>query len=243
VAGLLILSIETSTGCGSISLTSGSVATGKILAEYTHRPEVTHSRRLLGSIDHVMKLSGLTWDMLDGVAVSIGPGSFTGLRIGMAAAKGITMAAGLPLVGIPTLDGLAQQCSMVTKQICPVLDARKKQIYAAFYKANKGGSGQLDKESIEESITPQALIEKIDEPTLIAGPGSEIYKEILCQNQYVELMPASLIQPRAVLIGFLAAEKLQQGAELEPPSAIIPMYARASEAEINAIAKKKHRSS
>ncbi|MCI5207910.1 MAG: tRNA (adenosine(37)-N6)-threonylcarbamoyltransferase complex dimerization subunit type 1 TsaB, partial [Candidatus Electrothrix sp. ATG2] len=84
-----ILSIETATGCGSVALTKGGITHGKLLAKATAQPEVTHSRRLLGSVDWVMQAAGIDWSDLDGIAVSLGPGSFTGLRIGMAAAKGI----------------------------------------------------------------------------------------------------------------------------------------------------------
>ncbi|MCP3851526.1 MAG: tRNA (adenosine(37)-N6)-threonylcarbamoyltransferase complex dimerization subunit type 1 TsaB [Gammaproteobacteria bacterium] len=237
MAGFLILSIETSTGCGSVALTSGSFQNGKILAEYTHRPDVTHSRRLLGGIDHIMNISDLRWDQLDGVAVSIGPGSFTGLRIGMAAAKGIAMAANIPLIGISSLDGLAVQCIASDKQICTLLDARKKQLYAAFYKKNLV-SGEIEKTSIEESILPYNLADKINEPTLLAGPGSTIYKEILSENILAEFVPDVLVQPRAVNIGFLAARQLANDEEISSPATLTPMYARASEAEINAQKKK-----
>ena len=106
----LILSIETATGCGSVALTGGGVHNGKLLAEATAQPEVTHSRRLLGSVDWVMQAAGIGWDRLDGVAISLGPGSFTGLRIGMAAAKGIVFAAQKPLIGVQTLDAIALSC-------------------------------------------------------------------------------------------------------------------------------------
>lgn len=105
--GLLILALETATPCGSVSLTRGEKDTAVVLAESSSRPDITHSRRLLGTIDWVMHAAGVDWNDLDGVAVSLGPGSFTGLRIGMAAAKAIVMATGLPLVGVPTLDALA----------------------------------------------------------------------------------------------------------------------------------------
>src|SRR5512145_300743 len=104
MAGVLILAIETATGCGSVALTRGVGESGKLLAEYTLQPEVTHSRRLLGSVAAMIAAVGIDWSELDAVAISQGPGSFTGLRIGMAAAKWIAMAAGIPLLAVPTLD-------------------------------------------------------------------------------------------------------------------------------------------
>ncbi len=237
MAGQLILSIETSTGCGSVSLTSGTLTDGSILAEYTHRPDVTHSRRLLGNIEQIMDALDLDWSQLDGIAVSVGPGSFTGLRIGMAAAKGIAMATGLPLLGISSLDGLAAQCIGVEKQVCVVLDARKKQLYAACYK--KMGEAQAPvKVSGEVSILPQQLAAEIAEPTLLAGPGSMVYKEILTANPLIECVPTALIQPRAAWIGFLAARELEGGNVISPAS-LTPSYVRGSEAEINLQKKKK----
>ncbi len=237
MAGQLILSIETSTGCGSVSLTSGTLTDGNILAEYTHRPNVTHSRRLLGNIEQIMDALDLDWSQLDGIAVSIGPGSFTGLRIGMAAAKGIAMATGLPLLGISSLDGLAAQCIGVEKQVCVVLDARKKQLYAACYK--KMGDAQTPvKVSNEVSILPQQLAAEIDEPTLLAGPGSMVYEEILAANLLIECVSTAFIQPRAAWIGFLAAKELEDGNVVSPAS-LTPLYVRGSEAEINLQKKKK----
>ena len=125
MAGVLILAIETATGCGGVALTRGVGESGKLLAEYTLQPEVTHSRRLLGSVAAMMAATGIDWSELAAVAVSQGPGSFTGLRIGMAAAKGIAMAAGIPLLAVPTLDGLALQTTTTDLPICCLLDATK----------------------------------------------------------------------------------------------------------------------
>jgi tRNA threonylcarbamoyladenosine biosynthesis protein TsaB len=111
----LILSIETATGCGSVSLTRGGVNNGRLLAEAIAQPEITHSRRLLGSVDWIMKAAGIEWSELDGVAISLGPGSFTGLRIGMAAAKGIVFAANVPLLGVQTLDAIALSCPVIDR--------------------------------------------------------------------------------------------------------------------------------
>jgi tRNA threonylcarbamoyladenosine biosynthesis protein TsaB len=134
MADALILSIETATGCGSVALTRGCIRDGRVLAEYTLQPELTHSRRLLGVIDTMMHAARADWKDLGAVAVSRGPGSFTGLRIGMAAAQGIAMAASVPLLGVATLDGMAAAGMVIDLQVCWLLDARKNQVYAAFYR-------------------------------------------------------------------------------------------------------------
>ena len=94
---------------------------------------MTHSKRLLGSIEYIMQHCEMSWYDIDGIAISLGPGSFTGLRIGLATTKGLAMAAGLPLIGVSSLDGLAAQLPYAEHLICSVLDARKKEVYAASF--------------------------------------------------------------------------------------------------------------
>lgn len=248
MAELLILSIETSTGCGSVSLTYGTMDEGRLLAEFTHRPDVTHSRRLLGSIQQIMSMAEVSWDSLDGVAVSLGPGSFTGLRIGMAAAKGIAFAAGVPIYGIPSPHALAAQCTGGGKQVCCVLDARKGQVYAAMYKPGEYqpsgamGEGTVHPETGIAVLTPDELLEAITEPTLLVGPGIAPYHDVFAAHRLLEIVPQAQVQPRAAMIGFLAARKIMEGEDVpELPHCPQPLYVRASEAEIN-LQKKQKRS-
>ena len=114
----MILALETATMCGSVAL----VAENRCLAEFTLQTGETHSRRLLAAIARLLKETAVDWSHIDGVAVSLGPGSFTGLRIGLATAKGLVMASGTKLIGIGTLDGLARQFFGAGDiLICPVL--------------------------------------------------------------------------------------------------------------------------
>ncbi|MCI5137169.1 MAG: tRNA (adenosine(37)-N6)-threonylcarbamoyltransferase complex dimerization subunit type 1 TsaB [Candidatus Electrothrix sp. AR1] len=226
----LILSIETATGCGSIALTKGGINNGKLLAEATAQPEITHSRRLLGSVDWVMQAAGLSWDELDGVAISLGPGSFTGLRIGMAAAKGIVFATQKPLIGVHTLDAIALSCPVIDRPLWCLLDARKKEVYAACYQA--GPYGLPEQCSPVAAIRPERLLERIQVPALIAGPGLNEYHDLFAEQEGLQLIPPALSSPSAVRIGFLAAELLHRG-KIQDPATIAPMYIRASEAEVN----------
>lgn len=232
MAGVLILSIETSTGCGSVALTSGTSTTGRLIAEITHRPDVTHSRRLLGSIRQLLAMAEVDWKDLDGVAVSMGPGSFTGLRIGMAAAKGIAMAADLPLLGVVSLDGLSLHCLGVERPVCCILDARKGQVYGALYQYNPEQQ-YMERQGPVESFTPQALVRRITQPTCLAGPGCRPYLEYFQSQKLLDILPDPLIQPRAGFVGFLGAKQLVRG-DISPPEQLTPFYVRASEAEINA---------
>ena len=125
-----ILGIDTSTSCGSVGLIDGD----SVIAEYLIDIPVTHSERLLGSIEHVLRQAGCSTGELDGWAISLGPGSFTGLRIGVSTIKGLAFATQKPVAGVPTLDVLAFNISPTPYLICPVLDARKGEVYAAFYR-------------------------------------------------------------------------------------------------------------
>ena len=232
---VLILAIETATGCGSVSLTRGTPADGRLLAEAVAQPEITHSRRLLGSVDWVMQAAGVDWDDLDGVAVSLGPGSFTGLRIGMAAAKGIVLAAGVPLVGVQTLDGVALSCPVIDRPLWCLLDARKQEVYAACYQPGDDSRPVLS--SPPTAIRPRQLADKISSPVLLAGPGVDEYRDIFSGVDNVRLVPAALSSPVASRIGYLAAGQLAAGKILDPAAAA-PLYVRASEAEINLQRKK-----
>lgn len=226
----MILSIETATNCGSVSLTRGVGADFHLLAEYTSQPDITHSRRLLGSIDYIMKGVGVHWSDLDAVAVSTGPGSFTGLRIGMAAAKSIAMARQVSLVGIPTLDALAQTVGVKNKLLCCMLDARKQQVYAGFYRTDE--SGMAVRLSGPMVIDPHKLFDEIEEPIILVGSGVEAYWDCFKDNQHVERAQDYRTLPRAMYIGLLAADKLMKGEVLDPVTAS-PVYVRASEAEVN----------
>ncbi|WP_417913870.1 tRNA (adenosine(37)-N6)-threonylcarbamoyltransferase complex dimerization subunit type 1 TsaB [Candidatus Electronema sp. JM] len=221
----LILSIETAAGCGSVALTRGGARDGRLIAEAAVHAEITHSRRLLGSVEWVMQSVGADWRDLAAVAVSIGPGSFTGLRIGLAAAKGIVFAAAKPLICVPTLDAVALSCPLADGPLWCVMDARKQEVYAACY----GPEGQI---CPAEAVRPEVLAEKIALPAVIAGPGLAEYYHIFSRIAGLRCIPPALSSPSAAKIGFLAADKLARG-ESSDPAAAAPLYVRASEAEVN----------
>lgn len=237
MAGHLILSLETATGCGSVSLSRSGRSGFRLLAECTIQQEITHSRRLLGSVSWVLEAAGAKWSDLDGVAVSCGPGSFTGLRIGMAAAKAIVMASNKPLIGVPTLDALALASPKGAGLICCLLDARKQEVYAAFYRM--GESGLAEPVSPPAVRPPAGLLEGVTEPVLLVGPGAMVYRELWAGRTGVALLPEHLAQPRASYVGLLAADLLAAGRVLDPAVAA-PLYVRASEAEINLRQMRQH---
>lgn len=224
----VILALETATMCGSVAL----VSEGMCLAEFSLHTGETHSRRLLAGIAWLLKETGIDWPAIDAVAVSLGPGSFTGLRIGLATAKGLAMAGETKLIGIATLDGLAAQ--IIADQdtlVCPVLDARKKEVYCSFYRCNDQGVPR----SLEEYqvIGPAALCDRIKEPVILLGDGAELYGDLFEKELagLLKVVPPGIYYPRAATIGFLALDKWQKKEFLNPADSE-PIYIRPSEAEL-----------
>lgn len=225
--GPVILALETSGLCGSIAL----VQPENCIAEYSLNTRSTHSKHLPGNIRTLMQEAGLDWPDLAAVAVSQGPGSFTGLRIGLATAKGLAFAAGLPLIGIPTLDGLANQLPFSPFQVCPVIDARKKEVYWASYRFH--AAGELARTDDFRVQTPDKLAATITETTLFVGDGAVLYENLLREalGDLARFAPPALCFARAASIGALAHAKLRDQEFLDPAAAV-PIYIRASDAEL-----------
>jgi tRNA threonylcarbamoyladenosine biosynthesis protein TsaB len=231
----LILSMDTATPCSAVALTHGGRKDGRVVASLSLTGKVSHSRRLLAAIDYLMREAEVDWASIAGIAVSLGPGSFTGLRIGMATAKGLAAAAGKVLLGVSTLDALAAKC--VTRQlICSVLDARKKEVYAAFYRC--GENGLSDRISEMTVVAPEKLAAAIAEPVVMLGDGAVAYGELFSSllGEKVTFAPAQLHEPSATSLGMLAGEKLVSGELLDPVEAV-PVYIRSSDAELNLLRK------
>src|SRR5574337_212080 len=130
---MLVMGIETSTMQGGVALISGQ----GVICEYTVNVKATYSERLLPLIDRALRDARITLDDVEGFAVAVGPGSFTGLRIGVSTAKGLAAAGGQPLVGVSTLEAMAWSLPFCAYQICPILDARKGEIYSALFRQDR----------------------------------------------------------------------------------------------------------
>lgn len=234
----LILSIDTATPCSSVALTTGTRQEGRVIAAFSLTGKVTHSRRLLSVIDLLMEETARCWEDIDGIAISLGPGSFTGLRIGMATAKGLAAAAGKVLVGISTLDALASKC-VCDRLICAVLDARKKEVYAAFYRL--GTDGLVAPVSGQAVLGPQELAAQVTEPVLMVGDGAQVYGDLFrtVLGEKLLIAPGQLHEPAATSLGLLAGEKLLRGELLELAEGV-PTYIRSSDAELNLLKKNKN---
>jgi tRNA threonylcarbamoyladenosine biosynthesis protein TsaB len=229
---LRILAIDTATPVGSIALVEETL----LKAQYTLNVSATHNQRLLPGIHRV--LSDCTWtlDSLDAFAVSIGPGSFTGLRIGMSVMKGLAWATEKPLIGVPTLDALAANLSLVPHPVCSALDARKGEIYAAIYRL-------VDEQPPERLtsymvIRPENLVELITEKTVFVGDALLSYGDHLQKRLGERLLraPLHLNSAQAGSVAWLARYRLLSGVTEEITSCT-PLYVRPSEAELNLVSK------
>lgn len=222
-----VLGIDTSTPCGGIGL----IDHGKIISDYLLNIPVTHSERLLEAIEMVLKGARFKIENLDGWAISLGPGSFTGLRIGVSTVKGLALATEKPVAGVPTLDVLASQVTPTPHLICPILDAKKKEVYAAFYQYDQNHS--LKRLTPYQSIRPEDLIKKIEAPTIFLGEGVNLYGEFIQKSlPTLSIFPPPILQvSHGSMVAKLGAELLQRGESLDLFN-FTPIYVRASEAEM-----------
>ena len=227
-----ILAIDTSTPVGSIALTEGEL----LKAQHILNISATHNQRLLPGIDRILEDTGWTLDDLDALAVSLGPGSFTGLRIGLSVIKGLAWARGKPLAGVPTLDALAANVPFVPYPICPVLDARKGEIYTALYRLN-------DEQVVEKftpymALKPEKLADLISEKTVFVGDALLSYGDRLASRLGDRLLqaPPHLNVVHASSVAWLAWRMLQLGRH-EDVSSCTPLYVRPSEAELSRMSK------
>lgn len=225
-----LLAIETSTVTGAVAL----LETGRVVAESRVSIAVTHGERLMAAIDGVLRSA--RWELADvqAFAVALGPGSFTGLRIGLSTVKGLAFATGKPVVGVPTLDALAWRLPYCAYPVCPVLDARKNEVYAALYRTREGWLELLE---APRAVPPATLAEELRDategPLVFVGdavlPFGTVFVEVLGPRAL--LAPADLRLPSAVTVGELGASALARG-EPADPADLVPLYVRPSEAEL-----------
>lgn len=223
-----VLSIDSS----GLVATVAVVENDNMLAEYTVNYKKTHSQTLLPMLDEIAKMIELDLKTIDAVAVAAGPGSFTGLRIGSATAKGLGLALHKPLVEIPTLEGLAYNLYGTDKLVCPMMDARRNQVYMGIYRFK---DGELEILEDQRAISIQELTEKINhmgQEVIFLGDGVPVYRETLQENVKVRyhFAPAHMNKQRAGAVGCLALRYLAEGKTVSA-GAHRPDYLRLSQAE------------
>ena len=217
---------------------SGMVATvavvedTQMLAEYTINYKKTHSQTLLPMLDEVAKMIELDLNTIDAIAVAAGPGSFTGLRIGSATAKGLGLALKKPLVSIPTLEGIAYNFCGSEKVICPMMDARRSQVYTGIYEFQGNTLKVLEDQM---AVPVEEVLEKLNQTgreVILAGDGVPVYLELIEKNLKVPylLAPAHLNRQRAGAVAVLGIQYAKEG-KLESAMEHQPDYLRLSQAE------------
>lgn len=225
---LKILAIDSSAVCASAAVADD----GRVKAEYRAENGLTHSQTLLPMIDEIMKMLHMTADDLDAVAVTSGPGSFTGLRIGSATAKGICLAADKPLIEIPTLEALAFSHYEFPGYCAPIMDARRQQVYTCTYRFENGLPIKADEARAEDIKEYAAKLNTLDMPVLITGDGVPVYRNILEELLTVGHKYAAGFCDRvsAGAAAVLACEYYKQGL-LSDADTHAPVYLRKSQAE------------
>ncbi len=222
-----LLAVDTSTRSCGVAVTDGEA----VMAEATYNGPRTHSRHLMPMVRSVLGLAGLTVAELDGLAVVLGPGTFTGLRIGVGAVKGLAEAGDKPVVGVSSLRALAEQARLDSRLICPLIDARRGEVYFSRFRSR---DGILHREIPDAVAPPEKAVEAIREPCLFVGSGAALYREKLTGvlGSRAAFVPDGLHIVRAAIVANLGAARLSRG-ETEDAGAITPLYIRKSDAELN----------
>ena len=227
-----ILAIETSTYSGSIAVLGDE----GLLGEYFFNVGPSHTEKLVPSIDWLMSELGMNRADLTGVVVSLGPGSFTALRVGISTAKGICFSLGIPLVGASSLKTLAMNLPFVPYNICPVIDARKGEVFTALFRSHNGKLERLREDMV---ISPEGLAEIIKEKTIFIGDGALLYRDFLEDNLRGDIMfsPLNINFPKASCAALSEIGKFKEDRdnkyERDELMNLAPHYLRKSEAEIS----------
>jgi len=240
-----ILAIDTSTMLGGVAIMDDSIG---LVAEMRLNVKSTHSERLMISIDSLLKQSGYAIADMDCFAVAIGPGSFTGLRIGLSTVKGFSYATGNPIVSVPTLEALANNFPFCQYPVCTLLDARKKEVYAAMFKWKDDGFVRL----IDElSIKISDLLERIEAKgkqqgfshtnIIFTGDGALLYKDKIINHMGEEAIfaPSEKMVPSPANVALIGIKKALN-AEFSEPINLVPFYIRKSEAELKRTGSNPH---
>jgi len=220
-----LLVIDTSTTACSAAL----MVDGNLAAEFLVNAGTINSSGILRCVATVMECAGLTTDSLDAFGVALGPGSFTGLRVGIATIKGLAIATGRPTVGFSSLAMLAMNLPHAAVPVCPMLDARKSEVYTALYRCRS-----LPETMIEDCVTaPADFLELVREPTLFVGSGALRYRELITTRlgDLALFAPSACHAPRASSGAILAEDLFFRGMVI-PAGEMVPGYIRPSEAEL-----------
>jgi len=212
---MLTLAIDTATGSGSVSLLEQDRIIG---ARYFNPPKLEHSGRLFVEVDDLLRSTGRQADALDGIAVSVGPGSYTGLRIGLSAAKGLCLASGAALVTVPTLDAIAAGLPYSADTVCTIVGSRSGEVCWALYETADGHPKVVSPSRIDP--VPEVLPKLPPRtPVILCGEGAFAFVDLVRDFPHCRCAPDPVGKPLACYVGYLGHAKLKAGDSVDLDSA------------------------
>ena len=222
-----ILAIETSSQQLGVALMQGE----QLVSAYALLGENPHAVELPDAVKRVLKAAHTTLEQVEAIVVDIGPGSFTGLRIGLAFVKALAFPTKKTVVGVPSLDVLAANFPWPSRLLCPLLDAKQKNVYAALYRTE---AGHLKRQTDYLLGPVETVLSQIKEPVMFAGDGCALYRDRITERLGSDAVFATQEQwlPRAETLVRLGAERLRQG-QRDDPATLVPMYLYPRDASID----------
>jgi len=223
---MLILAADTSTPYLSIALYKNA----RLVAEISEYAERKHAENILLYLDQILQETDTSLLDIDLLAVAHGPGSFTGVRVGVSAWKGLAAGANIPIIGISTLDALARRADLASGTVCTLLDAKMNEVYAAVYRYQRGERQTL----YDHTVAPiDSILRHCPEDTAFLGDGAALYREqIASAFPKAKLFPKAFDFPGASSVA-LEALALTESRTQPPESNVTPVYLRQSQAEVN----------
>ncbi len=214
-----VLAIETSTERMGVALVNET----KVLSLYELLAERPHAVELPQAVTRVLQAGGETLEHLEGIAIDIGPGSFTGLRIGLSFVKALALAKPVPVIGVASLDVLASNVPFATDLVCPVIDAKQHKVYSALYHAN---GAQMEKQSDYALSTLEELTQRLGQQrVLFLGDGASVYRQALIERmgERAAFADPEWWYPQAAVLGRLGLTRFRAG-QRDNPKDLVPMY-------------------
>lgn len=222
-----ILGIDTSSMAASVAV----IEDNTLICEYTINTKKTHSQKLMPMIENMLKLSDLSVKDIDAVAICVGPGSFTGLRIGMATAKAIAHVNDVPVIGVNSLEILAANMNLCDKKICSILDAQRNQVYTGKYSYVDGKLVALGEIGIVPIVELLEEIKNSDEDYILVGEAVYKYEEQIAEIANIQVPAASNNVTKAGSLCSVAKVKFDDKVDVHTCYDINPLYIRKSQAE------------
>ena len=228
-----ILAVDTSSQAGSCALWNDGILQGEFFLHLSF----THSQTLMPMVESLLEITGCRLQQIDFFAVSTGPGSFTGLRIGISTVKGMAMALHKPCIAVSTLAALAENMALFDGIILPVMDARRRQVYTAEFESRNGEIARRTQDGTQSVDTlRERVIANPIQPVVLVGDGAAMCKDAMADLNHVRIAPESLRHQRAGSVAVAAARLAEQGSVCSAES-LHPAYLRLPQAERERMAK------